>query len=430
MYVPNGGARSVRTTDMPVGWGEDEQRFAAAVETADLTGLPLNAALRRDLHVVSILRGTGAALSPDAAESARMKARLFAAIEGQNTPREAARFDTAPSEADQVTERIATAGAVRGRHRSDGPELRPAVSTTPSDTPDDAAAEATPLQRARARRSESAHVSARRRFPIVGAAATLLLVAIASMAVLLSRDALPGSTLYGVKRATENVGLGLTFDTVDKANRHLDLAGTRMQEVAALLDSQQSEDTSALVEQALQDFAADTAAASRLLLGDVEGVDAAQLNGLRDWAVEKKASLGGLRSDLPAPSLANADGSMALLDRLRGRADALKTRLPCRELSSGLSDELGILPADGQCTPLPAGVAPPQARQAGEPAGLDPGALGLPDPTTIAPGVNGGTETKPSTSAAPSGVNLPVPGVDRITIPPLLPGLPDITIGG
>lgn len=427
---------------MPAGWGEDEQRFAAAVETADVTGLPLNAALRRDLHVVSMLRDTGATLSPDAAESARMKSRLFAAIEGQNTPREAARFDAAPAEADQVTdvqpvtveqltERIATAGAVRGRHRTDGPEVQPAAaSTTPSDAPDDAVAEATPLQRARARRSESTHVPARRRFPIVGAAATLLLVAIASMAVFLSRDALPGDTLYGVKRAAENVGLGLTFDAVEKADRHLDLAGTRMQEVAALLDSQQSEDTSALLAQALQDFSADTAAASRLLLGDVEGVDASQLNGLRDWAVEKKASLGSLRSGLPAPSLANADGSMALLDRLRGRADALNMRLLCRELSSGLKDELGILPADGQCTPLPEGVDPSLARQAGEPAGLDPGALGLPDPTTIAPGANGGTEAKPSTSAAPSGVQQPVPGVDRITIPPLLPGLPDITIGG
>lgn len=406
---------------MPAGRGEDEQRFAAAVETADLTGLPLNAALRRDLQVVSMLRDTAATLSPDAAESARMKARLFAAIEGRNTPREAApaaRSDAAPAEQDRVTEdepvtveqltdRIGTADTVRGRHR-------------------------TPLERARARRSDSAtdsqRVSSRRRFPIVGAAATLLLVAVASMAVFLSRDALPGDSLYGVKRAAENVGLGLTFDSVEKANRHLDLADTRMNEVAALLDSPPSEDTSALVGQALQDFAAETAAASRLLLGDVGGVDAAQLSVLREWAVEKKASLGGLRSGMPAPSLSDADGSLALLDRLRSRADALNTRLPCRELSSGLSDELGILPADGQCTPLPEGVDPSQARQPGEPAGLDPGALGLPSPGSITPGANG-TGTEPSVGAAPSGVHLPVPGVGRITIPPLLPGLPGITIG-
>jgi hypothetical protein len=428
---------------MPAGWGEDEQRFAAAVETVDLTGLPLNAALRRDLQVASMLRDTGAALSPDAAASARMKARLFAAIEGQNMTREPARFDTAsvapaaavvPAEADlaaevtevqpvtveQLTERIGSAGTGRGRHRTEGRRSRSAAS--PAST---AAGDATPLLRARARR-DSARESARR-FPIVGAAATLMLVAVASAAVFLSRDALPGDSLYGVKRAAESVGMGLTFDSVEKANRHLDLADTRMQEVAAL-SSRQSPDTPARVDQGLQAFNTETAAASRLMLGDAQSVDATQLSTLREWTAERKASLSSLRKGMPAPSRAGADDSMALLNRVQNRADALNTRLPCRELSAGMSDDLGILPADGKCTPLPAGVDPSQARLPGEPAGLDPSKLGLTGPKSAAPGGNG-TSSDPSSSAGPSDVQVPAP-VGRVTIPPLLPGLPDIIIGG
>lgn len=409
---------------MPAGWGDDEQRFAAAVETADLTGLPLNAALRRDLQLVTMLRDTGDALSPDADASARMKARLFAAVDPEHSPMRATAVTTAePAQARTVPvqespepEVSLPAMASHGRHRPDRPTRKRVRASAP-----------TSLRRGSSRRDGD---SARRRFPVVGAAATLLLVAIASMAVFLSRDALPGDTLYGVKRAAENVGLGLTFDSVEKANRHLDLAATRMGEVASLLAvPEQATDTTVLVEQALQDFDAETAAASRLLLGDVGAVDATQLNGLRDWAVEKKDALGDLRTALPTSSASDADGSLALLDRVRGRAEALDGRLLCRELSSGLTDELGILPADGLCTPLPAGIDPSQARQPGEPAGLDPGSLGLPSPKSLVPGANTNSSS-PSAAAPPSGIRLPVPGVGRITIPPLLPGLPDITIGG
>jgi hypothetical protein len=321
-----------------------------------------------------------------------------------------------PVTVEQLTERIGSAGTGRGRHRTEGRRTRSAAS--PAAT---AAGDATPLLRARARR-ESA-----RRFPIVGAAATLMLVAVASAAVFLSRDALPGDSLYAVKRAAESVGMGLTFDSVEKANRHLDLADTRMQEVAAL-SSRQSPDTPARVDQGLQAFNTETAAASRLMLSDPQSVDAAQLSTLREWTAERKASLSSLRKGMPAPSLAGADDSMALLDRVQNRADALNTRLPCRELSAGMSDDLGILPADGKCTPLPAGVDPSQARLPGEPAGLDPSKLGLTGPKSAAPGGNG-TSSDPSSSAGPSDVQVPAP-VGRVTIPPLLPGLPDIIIGG
>jgi len=60
------------------------------------------------------------------------------------------------------------------------------------------------------------------------------LVAVAGVAVGASRS-LPGDPLYGVKRGTEAAQLFVTNGDVDRGNRHLDYARTRLQEISDLL---------------------------------------------------------------------------------------------------------------------------------------------------------------------------------------------------
>lgn len=78
-------------------------------------------------------------------------------------------------------------------------------------------------------------VSSRRsRFLVALAAAVVLMFALAGMSLLLSRDALPGDTLYGIKRTAEAASLGLTFGDESKALKHLEFANARIGEMETL----------------------------------------------------------------------------------------------------------------------------------------------------------------------------------------------------
>src|SRR6266536_3537591 len=73
----------------------------------------------------------------------------------------------------------------------------------------------------------------RTRYALAGAFAAVLVV---TGLVLASGSALPGDTLYPVKRATERVELAFTFGQEAKGRRCLAEARTRAQEIRALLD--------------------------------------------------------------------------------------------------------------------------------------------------------------------------------------------------
>jgi hypothetical protein len=145
-----------------------------------------------------------------------------------------------------------------------------------------------------------------------------------------------------------------------------------------------------------------------------------------------------------------------LLDRIVARAAALAARNSCYTITSGATDDLGVIPATGRCD-QPPGVPVPPSPAAGGPAtasapashapatnqqdGGNPGAgqapgappttetfpqapvLTLPPgapPTGLLPPAAGGTS--PGTVTVP----LPLPG---LSVPPLLPGLPGIQVG-
>ncbi len=87
----------------------------------------------------------------------------------------------------------------------------------------------------------------------IAAAALVVLIALVgftSGAVAASSDSLPGSILYPVKRAAEQVQLVLATDPASQANVHLQIANDRLDETVALSESGQDQ----LAQQTLDEY--------------------------------------------------------------------------------------------------------------------------------------------------------------------------------
>ncbi|RSM74352.1 hypothetical protein DMH04_40120 [Kibdelosporangium aridum] len=287
-------------------------------------------------------------------------------------------------------------------------------------------------------------VSSRRsRFLVAMAAAVVLVFALAGMSLLLSRDALPGDTLYGIKRTAEAASLGLTFGDESKALKHLEFANARIGEMETLAQ-RYADPADAPVGgylTALTDFDTDAAQASRQLIASATRADLQQLNSLRQWTVQQNARLAALIPRLPAQAQSRSEISRQLLDKITERATTLLGRADCYQITTGSSDDVGALPATDEChRDTAASVAPgaPSAPVQPVPPRVQ-ASYTTPPPVSTAP--------TPPVTAAPPAVPLvpapvptptvPVPSVPSqpqlpvpiLEVPPLLPGLPAIRVG-
>ncbi|HET9143651.1 DUF5667 domain-containing protein, partial [Actinophytocola sp.] len=288
----------------------------------------------------------------------------------------------------------------------------------------------------------------RGRFAIAAVALLALVLSLAGMSLLLARDALPGDTLYGVKRTAEAASLGLTFGDESKAVKHLEFAAARVAEIETLARryTDPSDAPVGAFLTALSDFDNDAAAGSRQMIALATRDDGRQLEALRDWARQQATRLQAVTAGLPAPARNRAGVSLALLTRIAERADALLARMPCYQVTTGSFDEIGALPATGICERVPsAGGTGPTGGATGAPPGPSalptavPGAPQQPAPTAPLPGVpvppTPGAPTNPAPGATPG---LPVPNptlsvplpLPPIEVPPVLPGLPGVRLGG
>lgn len=470
---------------MPAGQGKDAEQLDAAIEQGTPPGSVADSELARDLEIVAMLRSRRAAYDPHPVARSDAKQRMMAALLAAQAEDRAAQAAPVPHPAELTAPLPFVAGspaplagaidetAVIGRVTDDDLEAdtrsaveSPAVESPAVESPVIGSARpgrhslpTRPGSRARSRAANRPPSRGlRRRFAMVGAAAMVALVAIATAGNYASRNALPGDALYGVKRASEDTGLAFTFDDAERAQRHLALATTRLDEVEQLVQAGAGATSAdpALVENAMRDFDSSTGEGSRMLLGADDAAGAPALGDLRTWAAEQAARLSVLRSSLPATAIPEADTSLALLDRLVGRTEALEARTSCSEVTSNTVDDLGRLPAEGTCSP-PAQVvddpttavdestAPTTTPGSGSAATTAPGG----GTTTTAPetsttdggllpdlGTDGlplpgseGLSTSGGTGEGDNQVSVPLPLVPPIQLPPLLPGLPGVSIG-
>lgn len=269
-------------------------------------------------------------------------------------------------------------------------------------------------------------VGARARLAVAAAAVLCLLMSLAGMSVLLSRDALPGDPLYGIKRTTESASLGLTFDDQDRALKHLEFAASRVTEMETL--AERASDSSAQLT-ALTDLDADAVEGARQLITYATASDEKALPDLRDWALAQYEKVGTLRPRLPGDAGAHADTTMWLLASIAQRAHDLAARAGCDAVTSGSSDTLGPLPAKDACASV---VTDPNSSPGNKPSSVQPTPPGPPTPSGSAnPSVQPTQSVAPGTSTAPSakpGTSTPpTPGKPGITIPLPLP-LPSISL--
>ncbi|MCS7483009.1 DUF5667 domain-containing protein [Umezawaea endophytica] len=282
--------------------------------------------------------------------------------------------------------------------------------------------------------------SARGRLAVAAAAALCLVLSLAGMSLLLSRDALPGDTLYGMKRTAESASLGFTFGDESKALKRLEFAAARLAELETLADKYADDGPLGAYLTALTDFDADAAAGSRELAAIGTNSDERVLATLDEWTRVQYARLTDLRTRLPEAAVTRSATSLNLLARISQRTADLRARTGCSPVTSGTADDVGPLPATSPCsstTPVPAPpssstpsvlVSAPAATVTSAP--LPPAApvpTGVPAPNPTVPTTGSGL-LPPITSVLPT---VPSIGLPTITVPlPLpLPGLPGVAFG-
>jgi hypothetical protein len=274
------------------------------------------------------------------------------------------------------------------------------------------------------------------------AAALFLVLVLSGLTLVLSRNALPGDALYAVKRAGETTTLNLTFGDQEKARKHLEFATNRVTELGELAAEGAS---GSAYRTAYDDFAADLRAgvAQLTAVATSEGGGEQELSDVRLWARDQAARLAARQAALPTAAGTVFDDAQDLLGRVQDRTSSLVARLSCYRITTGTADELGLLPATGECTQRPVSPRP------GEPSAATP----APSPAESTLPAPTGTQLPPSEAAATPGTPAPTGGVvpppvyglpssttrppatstsrppPLVSIPPLLPGLPPIVIG-
>lgn len=301
---------------------------------------------------------------------------------------------------------------------------------------------------------------ARGRFAVASIALLALVFSLAGMSLLLARDALPGDALYGIKRTAEAASLGLTFGDESKALKHLEFASARVTEIETLAQRYASPSDAPVggYLTALSDFDNDASAGSRQLISLATRNDGRQLESLGAWAYQQTGRLTVIANRLPGAARNRQGATLALLSRIADRTNALLSRMQCYQITTGSFDDVGALPANGVCERVPGATAPPPSARTTDggrtaetqsspgltsvpvsplppagPPGTVPsvplsGATLPGNPTTAGPTQPGGI--LPSTPGVPPGtLVLPLP-LPTVEVPPLLPGLPGIRIGG
>ena len=219
-----------------------------------------------------------------------------------------------------------------------------------------------------------------------------LAVAFAAMAIVggtagaaaASQTALPGDSLYPVKRAVENVSAGFTVSTQARGIRILEDAGTRLREAKSLVADAPMTDAEQ-VTSTLEAFSQQAARGSDLLISDFEqSQDNDSLAQLRTFAADGVEELAELSPKVPEraePAVSDAAQTLVLIDQAAAQlcptCEGGITELPATLVSSLTSEIDGLLPAD---TVVEAEALPPLTQ--------DDNALDLPsiDPDKIGPG--------------------------------------------
>ncbi|MGC1212729.1 MAG: DUF5667 domain-containing protein [Micromonospora sp.] len=175
-----------------------------------------------------------------------------------------------------------------------------------------------------------------------------ILVGVAAGAIALSgisaasENAVPGDALYGMKRSTERAQLALTSSDISRGQLFLDFARTRLDEAATVHGDRIG------FSAVLDDMDADTRQGVRLLTAvAVQRSDAAGLDAVNTFLTGQRQAVSGLLDRADHVERDRTRRSLALLDAVRKRSDALRAAIACDLPAPVASDALG--PTPGTC---------------------------------------------------------------------------------
>jgi hypothetical protein len=173
---------------------------------------------------------------------------------------------------------------------------------------------------------------------VIGVAAGAMAVSGISAA---SENATPGDALYGVKRQTERAQLAMAGSDVTRGQLSLDFARTRLAEAAGLTGRGELNDSGDFAG-VLDDMDADTRQGVKLLTGSaVTRKDAAPLDRVDGFVAAQRQIFVPMLEKLSPRNRERADASLALLDDVRQRAEALRFGLACDTVTRDGQDALG-----------------------------------------------------------------------------------------
>lgn len=249
-----------------------------------------------------------------------------------------------------------------------------------------------------------------------------------------SSDALPGDSLYGLKRGMEDFKLGMADEDADRGGLYLDHASTRLSEARRLLERGRSgsldHESLGEIRRALNGMKHDATEGHRLLHqayekdGKIKSIAT-----LSSFSASHRAIWNGLRDRLP-PQLSDVGSQVnSVFDAMDEDVAPLQSLLP-RGPDKDRDSRVPGGPTTGtdkpgrtNNSPSPSKSAPDKGRpdSGDEPSPSDPGAS---EDGGLLPGSPGDLLNPPTDSGRPSAPGQGgLPPAPDVTIPPLLPGL-------
>ncbi|WP_044376877.1 DUF5667 domain-containing protein [Streptomyces noursei] len=256
-----------------------------------------------------------------------------------------------------------------------------------------------------------------------------------------STDALPGDSLYGLKRGMEDLQLTMAGDDSDRGRLYLDQASTRMLEARRLMErgraAQLDHEQLAEVRRALAGVRHDAGEGHRLLHAAYERDGSlGPIQTLNSFTKSHRNTWTQLRDRLPVQLTDVRDEVSSVFDAIDDEVGPLRSLLPQGPESHTRHRDT---PADGSGTdrgrrPSPAGSGSASGSHGTAEQAPRPSASPSPEQDGLLGGNTGGLLGPPGKgSASPHDGSHGKEGAGQpdVTLPPLLPGLlPDLGIDG
>jgi hypothetical protein len=264
-----------------------------------------------------------------------------------------------------------------------------------------------------------------RRRLVAASAALAVTTGGAATTAVASTDALPGDALYDVKRTVESVQLALATTELAKGERHLQIAATRLDEVAGLLDEHGAQPTDPVVIERLRKTLGSAGTSAELgsdqfFAAYRESRDPAVLRPLDAFLRQQAEELSTITPMLPADLLISSRELLSGFQRIAAELMALSGDRSGGGLGSATPADArpndpapAAAPRSGGRSELPLPGLPAAGDRVGGAASdvtsavPGQGLIGL----DVAPGNEGVPDVSAQSGSGPAGLPAPVPGI-------------------